>query len=93
MSGGSDQKCCGGGLRYWVLGAIGVALVVLHQDFWNWRCIKPLVFGFIPFGLAYHAGFSIICAVYMWLLVKFVWPSHLESLPESKDAPRSGEGH
>lgn len=92
MSGGTDAKCCGGNLRYWVLGGVGVILVILHQDFWNWKAIHPLVFGFLPIGLAYHAGYSVACAVYMWLLVKFAWPTHLESLPESKDGAQAG-GH
>jgi hypothetical protein len=55
-----------------------VVLYVLHQDFWYWRTAYPLVFGFIPIGLFYHAGFSVAAALVMWLLVKFAWPSHLE---------------
>ena len=35
-----------------------IAVYVLHQDFWNWKKAQPLVFGFLPPGLAYHAGFS-----------------------------------
>ena len=56
-----------------------VAIVyVLHQDFWNWRQTEPLIFGFLPIGLAYHAGYSILAAIMMALLVKFAWPKHLE---------------
>ena len=32
-----------------------IALAVLHQDIWNWDN-SNLVFGFLPVGLAYHAG-------------------------------------
>ena len=39
------------------------AVYVLHQDFWNWKKAEPLVFGFLPIGLAYHAGYSILAAV------------------------------
>ena len=29
-----------------------VAVYLLHQDFWNWKQADPLVFGFLPIGLA-----------------------------------------
>jgi Protein of unknown function (DUF3311) len=55
-----------------------VALYALHQDFWFWRTARPLVFGFVPIGLFYHACFSVAASLLMWLLVKFAWPAHLE---------------
>ncbi|MDB6058154.1 MAG: hypothetical protein JWO95_1998 [Verrucomicrobiales bacterium] len=55
-----------------------IAVYVVHQDFWNWNKTEPLVFGCLPIGLAYHAGYSILCAITMWVLVKTVWPAHLE---------------
>ncbi len=55
-----------------------IVIYALHQDCWNWRRYEPLVFGFVPIGLAYHAGFSILAAVMMWVLVKFAWPKDLE---------------
>jgi len=54
------------------------ALYVLHQDFWFWRAARPLVFGFLPIGLLYHACYTVATALVMWLLVKHAWPSHLE---------------
>ena len=54
------------------------ALYVLHQDFWFWRTARPLVFGFLPIGLFYHACYTVATALVMWLLVKHAWPSHLE---------------
>lgn len=56
-----------------------LVLFVLHQDFWNWDRYKPLVFGFIPIGLAYHAAYSVAASVLMWMLVRHTWPKHLES--------------
>jgi hypothetical protein len=50
----------------------------LHQDFWLWRTARPLVFGFLPAGLAYHAAYTIAVSLFMWLLVRYNWPSHLE---------------
>ena len=55
-----------------------VVLYVLHQDIWFWRTARPLVFGFLPIGLAYHAVFSVAAALVLWLLVTHAWPSHLE---------------
>lgn len=54
------------------------ALYVLHQDFWFWRAARPLVFGFIPIGLFYHACYAVVTAIVMWMLVKHAWPSELE---------------
>jgi hypothetical protein len=64
-------------------------LYVLHQDFWFWSSARPLVFGFLPVGLAYHAGFSVAASLLFWLLVARAWPSHLEREVEG-DGPESG---
>jgi hypothetical protein len=61
-----------------------VAVYFLHQDFWNWKKAEPLVFGFLPVGLAYQAGYSILAAIMMAVLVRLAWPKHLEET-ESKD--------
>ena len=58
--------------------SIVLALCALHQDVWNWRAASPLLFGFLPPGLAYHAGFSLLSALAMAALVKLCWPRHLE---------------
>lgn len=55
-----------------------VAVYLLHQDFWNWRRIEPLVFGFLPIGLAYHVGYSLVAAITMAVLVRYAWPRHLD---------------
>lgn len=65
-------------MKRWLLVLAVVALYVLHQDIWFWRTARPLVFGFVPIGLAYHAAFSVACAVVLGLLVTYAWPSHLE---------------
>lgn len=67
-----------------------VILYALHQDFWFWRTASPLVFGFIPIGLFYHACFTVAASLLMWLLVTYAWPSHLEREIEGK-ASRSEE--
>jgi hypothetical protein len=68
------------------------AVYLLHQDFWNWKKAEPLIFGFLPVGLAYHAGYSILATVMMAVLVKFGWPSHLEAAePENESGAHAGE--
>jgi Protein of unknown function (DUF3311) len=55
-----------------------IALYILHQDVWFWRAARPLVFGFIPIGLFYHACFTVAASFVFWMLVKHAWPAHLE---------------
>lgn len=60
-----------------IWGAV-ILLVILHKDFWWWES-KEIVFGFLPIGLAYHAGVS-ICASILWgLAVVYAWPDDLEA--------------
>jgi hypothetical protein len=54
------------------------AVYGLHQDFWFWREARPLVFGFLPIGLAYHAAYCIAVAALMGALTRHAWPVHLE---------------
>jgi hypothetical protein len=62
------------------------ALYVLHQDFWFWRSARPLLFGFLPVGLTYHALFTVAAAVLMAALVRYAWPAQLEA--DAEDRPR-----
>ena len=66
-----------------------VILYVLHQDFWFWDTAHPLIFGFLPISLFYHASFSLVASLLMWLLVKHAWPSQLER--EIEDEPPEGD--
>ena len=69
--------------------ALVTALVyALHQDFWFWRSARPLVFGFLPIGLAYHAAYTLGISLLMLYLVRHHWPSHLEADPLDPPGPR-----
>ncbi len=57
---------------------VTAALYVLHQDLWFWREARPLVFGFLPIGLFYHAAYTIAASGLLWMLVRLHWPAHLE---------------
>ena len=65
-----------------------VALYLLHQDVWFWKEARPLVFGFLPIGLAYHAAYCIVVSLLMWTLTRVAWPAHLESA--APDVDRDG---
>lgn len=60
-----------------LLAVLVAAVILLHQDIWNWTN-RTLVFGFLPIGLAYHAGYSLTAALTMALLVRYLWPKHLD---------------
>jgi hypothetical protein len=64
-------------------GLVTLVLVAyaLHQDVWLFARARPLLFGFLPVGLAYHALYTLGCAGLMALLVRFAWPEHLEDAP------------
>ena len=65
---------------------------LLHQDFWNWNKVQPLLFGFLPIGLAYHAAYSLAAAALMWVFVRFAWPAHLEKVePYREDIKTEGK--
>src|SRR2546427_1954421 len=65
-----------------------LVVYALHQDFWLWSSARPLLFGFVPIGLFYHAAYSVLAALLMWLLVTHAWPSQLE-----KEAEQHAERH
>ena len=60
-----------------------LAVYALHQDVWFWRAARPLVFGFLPVGLVYHAAYSVAAALLLWLLVARPGP------PASRRRPRA----
>lgn len=64
-----------------------LVVYALHQDSWNWTKADPLVFGFLPIGLAYQAGYSVLAAILMAVLVRFAWPRHLETVEPDEQRP------
>lgn len=60
---------------------IFIVLAILHQDFWNWDS-KTLVFGFMPIGLAYHAAYSLVAAIFWAVVIQKAWPTALEEWAE-----------
>ncbi len=66
--------------------ALIILLAILHQDFWWWNDNDTMVLGFIPIGLAYHAGVSIAAACLWAMAVKFCWPTDLEAAVDPESA-------
>lgn len=67
-----------------------VLLAILHQDVWNWDR-ADLVLGFLPVGLAYHAGYSLVAAAFWAVVVRFGWPERLEAWAEDEEETGGGE--
>ena len=63
---------------FWILFLL---LFLVHQDFWWWDDAS-LMLGFLPMGLAFHAFFSIACAILGWLAIKYAWPHEIERFAE-----------
>ena len=78
-------------MRNRLLAAAVAAFWLLHQDFWFWNAARPLVFGFLPVGLFYHAVYSLAAAALMWGLVRFAWPARLEAEAEAEPAGAAGD--
>ena len=62
-------------------------LYALHQDIWFWRTTRPLLFGFLPVGLAWHGAYCVAVSLLMWWLTRVAWPGHLED-----DGPAEASG-
>ena len=57
----------------WIIGALVLLLLILHQDNWFWDD-DTLVFGFLPIGLFWHACLSIAASLVWWLATHIAWP-------------------
>jgi hypothetical protein len=69
--------------------AIIIVLYALHQDLWLWRQARPLVFGVLPVGLAYHVGYALVTSLALWLLVRLAWPANLDPHAVRSDGDRA----
>ena len=69
-------------MKSWLLAAGVVGLLLLHQDTWFWDVARPLVGGFLPVGLFYHAVYTLMVSAFMVILIRYAWPTALERQAE-----------
>ena len=62
------------GARRWLAVVLVILLAIFHHDFWLWDD-PSLVADFLPIGLAYHAGFSVVASLVWAVVVYLVWPT------------------
>lgn len=74
-------------MNKFVIGAF-ILMLILHQDVWAWSD-DSLVLGMLPAALAYHAFFSICCALLGLAAIRYAWPHELEKLTEESDSKDS----
>ncbi len=72
-----------------LLTLLAAVCYLLLQDFWNREDATPLVFRFLPAGLACHVCYSLCAAGILALLVKFAWP--VNAAPDSSESPGAGK--
>ena len=77
-------------MKSWILTGAIIGILLLHQDSWFWDTARPLTFGFLPVGLAYHALYTIGVALFMVVLIRYAWPAEIEQRAEDDD--RRGGG-
>ena len=68
----------------WLLAILVLVFYGLHQDVWWWREARPLVFGALPIGLFYHAAYTLAVSALVWILIRTVWPHHLDDEEERR---------
>ena len=61
-------------LVIWILVA---GLIIAHQDYWNWTD-DTLFWGFLPIGLAYHIGLSLVASCVWLFACSFAWPKGVD---------------
>ena len=68
----------------YIIWVLIVALLVVHQDNWNWGK-TDLVGGVVPIGLLYHAGISLAAALLWFGATKYCWPDGLDEESSSTE--------
>ncbi len=76
-------------MKKWLVVIAIVALLIAHQDYWQWDR-RHLVYGFIPFNMAYHICLSMLTAL-VWILVcSCCWPRRLSD-PGNDETSAGGD--
>ncbi len=70
-------------MKWWGWLVLGI-LLVAHQDYWLWNS-KTLVAGFIPSGLAWHIGISVVAGLAWWAIVTWSWPTDIDVAEDNRE--------
>lgn len=81
------ERTASRGLPAWSYVLIWLAMLAIRQDFWL-ASDRTLLYGVMPVGLAYQAGYSLLATLVLAWLVRVAWPSHLEV---DEEPARGGE--
>ncbi|MEM0896973.1 MAG: DUF3311 domain-containing protein [Verrucomicrobiota bacterium] len=73
-----------------LVAALFLIMLFMHQDFWWWED-DSLVLGFMPIGLAFHALFSVLCAVLGGFAILTIWPKELDESDPAPAAKKEGD--
>ncbi len=80
-------------MKKFVLALLVIGLYAAHHDIWFWTAVRPLVFGFLPISLFYHASYTVAACLLMVALVKLAWPEDLSRwAEEDRRGPGGREG-
>ena len=78
-------------MRQFCIWSLVAGLLVLHQDNWFWTD-GTLVFGFMPVGLLYHAGISVLAAGLWFAAILLIWPTGVdEAISSDEPAVRKNQ--
>ena len=59
-------------------------LFVAHHDSWLWDD-ATVVLGFLPAGLAYHLGYSLVAGLLWWAASRWCWPQQWEDWADEEN--------
>ncbi|MEM7456184.1 MAG: hypothetical protein AAF456_17695 [Planctomycetota bacterium] len=59
-------------------------LILAHQDYWQWSR-DEMLFGFLPYPLAYHMALSVVTAGAWIIVVQFFWPDDADVADDSSE--------
>ncbi len=80
-------------MKQLLVGIAIMGLLAAHQDYWQWDR-HDIVFGFLPYPMAYNIGISIVTAL-MWMVVcTYCWPNQLDDVQPDRapfESQRQGE--
>jgi hypothetical protein len=61
-------------MKRWLVWIFVGLLIVAQQDYWQWSNTS-LLFGFLPYSLAWHMGVSLAAAACWLVITQVAWPS------------------